>query len=235
MNSLATALATLAEIDEILDELQEELGDLPQQVKEAEQVVRERTLLAEDTERMLKDVEDFKGRSHIRLQEIKDKEDHLASQQFNVRNNREFDAITHEIESLRQERNHIFDEQRTIGVKEENLRAILHQQQSELEESRAYLNDKEAELSEISQGHNDEIRDAMHRRHEVSNSIPEALLTEYERIRTFHRDAAVKVRRNSCSGCFNAVPPQKIVEMRNKDKANQLFMCEHCGRILIQD
>ncbi|MGA1277038.1 MAG: zinc ribbon domain-containing protein [Candidatus Kapaibacteriota bacterium] len=231
MNSLATMLSSMSEIDSILDDLKEELGDLPQQVKEAEEYVRLKTTQAEQSEKDIHDIEEFKSRSHIRLQEIKDKEDQLAQQQFNVRNNKEFDAITHEIESLRDERNKIYDDQRTIGVKEENLRAIMEQSKTELAEAQQHLSEKEQELTSISHGHNDEILEQTKKRASLAKEIPTAIFAEYERIRTFHKDAAVKVKKNSCSGCFSAVPPQKIVEMRNK--SDLMFLCEHCGRILV--
>jgi predicted nucleic acid-binding Zn-ribbon protein len=213
MSSLATMLATMSDIDSTLDDLKEELGDLPQQVKDAEEYVRTKTM-------------------HVnRLLEIKDKEDQLAQQQFNVRNNKEFDAITNEIEMLRDERNKIYDEQRTVGVKEENLRSILEQSKTELEDAQKALTAKEQELTSISHGHNDEILQYAQQRAELTQEIPVSMLAEYERIRTFHKDAAVKVKKNSCSGCFNKVPPQRIVEMRNKP--DSMFLCEHCGRILL--
>ncbi|MGA1415054.1 MAG: zinc ribbon domain-containing protein, partial [Candidatus Kapaibacteriota bacterium] len=224
MNSLATMLSSMSEIDSILDDLKEELGDLPQQVKEAEEYVRLKTTQAEQSEKDIHDIEEFKSRSHIRLQEIKDKEDQLAQQQFNVRNNKEFDAITHEIESLRDERNKIYDDQRTIGVKEENLRAIMEQSKTELAEAQQHLSEKEQELTSISHGHNDEILEQTKKRASLAKEIPTSIFAEYERIRTFHKDAAVKVKKNSCSGCFSAVPPQKIVEMRNK--SDLMFLCE---------
>ena len=102
MNSLATMLSSMSEIDSILDDLKEELGDLPQQVKDAEEYVRAKSLHTEKVEKDLKEIESFKINSGNRLLEIKDKEDQLAQQQFNVRNNKEFDAITNEIEMLRE-------------------------------------------------------------------------------------------------------------------------------------
>jgi predicted nucleic acid-binding Zn-ribbon protein len=185
----------------------------------------------EKAEKDLKEIESFKINSGNRLLEIKDKEDQLAQQQFNVRNNKEFDAITNEIEMLRDERNKIYDEQRTVGVKEENLTSILEESKKELEEAQKGLAGKEDELTSISHGHNDEILQHTKQRAELAQAIPVSILAEYERIRTFHKDAAVKVKKNSCSGCFSKVPPQRIVEMRNKP--DTMFLCEHCGRILL--
>ena len=231
MISLATMLATMSDIDSTLDDLKEELGDLPQQVKDAEEYVRAKSKHTEKATKDLKEIESFNSNSGNRLLEIKDKEDQLAQQQFNVRNNKEFDAITNEIEMLRDERNKIYDEQRTVGVKEENLTSILEESKKELEEAQKGLTRKEDELTSISHGHNDEILQQTKQRAELAQAITVSILAEYERIRTFHKDAAVKVKKNSCSGCFSKVPPQRIVEMRNKP--DFMFLCEHCGRILL--
>ena len=231
MISLATMLATMSDIDSTLDDLKEELGDLPQQVKDAEEYVRAKSKHTEKATKDLKEIESFNSNSGNRLLEIKDKEDQLAQQQFNVRNNKEFDAITNEIEMLRDERNKIYDEQRTVGVKEENLTSILEESKKELEEAQKGLTRKEDELTSISHGHNDEILQQTKQRAELAQAIPVSILAEYERIRTFHKDAAVKVKKNSCCGCFSKVPPHRIVEMRNKP--DSMFLCEHCGRILL--
>ena len=231
MISLATMLATMSDIDSTLDDLKEELGDLPQQVKDAEEYVRAKSKHTEKATKDLKEIESFNSNSGNRLLEIKDKEDQLAQQQFNVRNNKEFDAITNEIEMLRDERNKIYDEQRTVGVKEENLTSILEESKKELEEAQKGLTRKKDELTSISHGHNDEILQQTKQRAELAQAITVSILAEYERIRTFHKDAAVKVKKNSCSGCFSKVPPQRIVEMRNKP--DSMFLCEHCGRILL--
>ena len=231
MSSIATMLTMMSDIDSTLDDLREELGDLPQQVKDAEEYVREKAAIVEKAEEDLQGIEDFKSTAEDQLLKIKEKEDLLAEQQFNVRNNKEFDAITSEIETLRTTRNRIYDDQRTIGVKEENTHSLLAESKKELEEAQKQLSEKENELTAISHGHNDEILQSTKKRVEIAHELPASVLAEYERIRTFHRDAAVKVRKNSCTGCFSAVPPQKIVEMRNKPDA--MFLCEHCGRILL--
>ncbi len=233
MQPLMTLLAELSTIDAHLDELQEDLGDLPKEVKDCERTVKTRTALAEETQQLLSELLAFRANAHIMLQEIKDKEAQYTEQQFQVRNNREFDAITKEIENLREERNRIIEEQRTSAVKEDNIRQILTQQQQDLSDAQELLTDKEKELEELSSGHNNEMKSLMSRRVELSKTIDALPLADYERIRTFHMEAAVPLRKNCCSGCFSAVPAQKIVEIRNNP--NKLFLCEHCGRILFPE
>ncbi|HRI31775.1 MAG TPA: hypothetical protein PLQ21_09605, partial [Candidatus Kapabacteria bacterium] len=84
------------------------------------------------------------------LEDLKTKEAKYAQQQFQVRNNREFDAITNEIENIRKERESINEKLRTSTIKEDNLRLILTQQQKDYEEVKSILDEKESQLKELS-------------------------------------------------------------------------------------
>ncbi len=226
-------LAKLAAVDAQLDELHDELGDLPAEVKKHELIVRERTVGVEQTQLALRDLEDRRGNAHVSLQELTDKEQRLTDQQFQVKNNREFDAITHELEHIRQQRATFDEIIRTSGVREENLQGTLAQQQASLAEAAAVLKDKEAELEALSGDQNEELRAYIALRLRLIAQIDDTLEAEYERIRTFHREAAVPLRRSSCSGCYSAVPSQRVMEMKyNRDK---LYTCESCGRILFPE
>lgn len=230
MQSQIYRLAALAYIDAELDELEEEFGDLPQQVKDAEQKVHDRRALAEETEGILNDVREFRANSQETLSELKRNEDKLAKKQFHVRNNKEFDAITKEIEHIRFEYNRLTDEMRTVGVKEENLLRMLEQQKHDVTIVEAELKDKEEVLEDISSDQNEESGSLRTKRKDLVKEIESDVMEIYGRIRTLHNDACVQVRKNSCSGCFSAVPPQKIVEIRNN--LNRIYYCENCGRIL---
>jgi predicted nucleic acid-binding Zn-ribbon protein len=233
MEQQITLLAKLAAVDAQLDELHDELGDLPAEVKKHELIVRERTVGVEQTQAALRDLEEQRGKAHVSLQELTDKEQRLTEQQFQVKNNREFDAITHELEHIRQQRT-VFDEVlRTSGVREENLQATLAQQQASLAEAVAVLKEKEAELEALSGDQNEELRSYIALRLRLIAELDDNLEAEYERIRTFHREAAVPLRRSSCSGCYSAIPSQRVMEMKyNRDK---LYTCESCGRILFPE
>jgi predicted nucleic acid-binding Zn-ribbon protein len=119
---------------------------------------------------------------------------------------------------------------RTSAVRIENLKTTLAQQEADLGEAKEALTEKERELEHLSGESNEELRSYIDLRKRIVPQIDNALETEYERIRTFHREAVVPLRRNSCSGCFSAVPSQRIMEMKyNRDR---LYTCEGCGRIL---
>lgn len=230
MEHQITLLARLAAIDAQLDELHDDLGDLPQVVKKHETIVREKTMVVESTQQALRDLEHLVGTAHVTTQELTDKEQKLAQQQFKVKNNREFDAITKEIEHIKQQRADLDEQVRTAAVREENLRTTLEAQQHELDEAKERLADKERELELVSGENNEDLKKFIELRKKLVPTIDNGLETEYERIRTFHREAVVPLRKNSCSGCFSAVPSQRIMEMKyNREK---IYTCESCGRIL---
>ncbi|MBX7155356.1 MAG: C4-type zinc ribbon domain-containing protein [Candidatus Kapaibacterium sp.] len=225
-------IAALAHIDEKLDEMHEELGDLPKEVKKLEAAVRERMRLVEQTETSLQEIASHKSNTHITFQEFTDKEAKLADTQFTgkVRNNKEFDAITKEIEFIRSERVRLEQELAQNALKQENLENLLGTQQSDLKDFQEKLAQKEKELEDLSNEQNDEFKTLQKKRKELSAAVNNDWYLEYERIRTFHNDAAVHIRKGSCSGCFSAITPQKLVEMRNN--INAYYTCQSCGRIL---
>lgn len=226
-------LAQLAAVDAELDELHEELGDLPVEVKKIEKVVRAKQENVDATLAAIAELNQLRGTAHITMQESQDKEQRLAQQQFQVKNNREFDAITKEIDHLKLERANLEERLRTAGVTEENLNITLAQQQSELNEAREKMVEKEKALEVLSGDQNEDLRKFIALRLQIIAKLDDALEAEYERIRTFHNEAAVALRKNSCSGCYSAIPSQRIMEM--KYQRDRLYTCESCGRILFTE
>ena len=192
--------------------------------------LREEITAVEKTQTALADIEHFRNQSHIQLQEFTDKESKLGDTQFSVRNNKEFDAITKEIEFIRAERIRIDTELGQQALKEENLKNSLITQQAAVLETQTTLQEKEQELEHLSSEQNAEFKDLQAQRKNLVAKLNPDWYAEYERIRTFHNDAAVHTRKGSCSGCFSAIPPQKQVEMRNSKES--LFTCQICGRLL---
>jgi hypothetical protein len=222
-------LAAITRIDNAVAELQEELGELPYEVRGMEREVRAKQQAVDVTQRQIDDILQTRANAKIRAQEIHDKEKKLSEQQYQVRNNREFDAITKEVEALKVE---LRDVEKTISgtmLTEENLRRILDAQQDELGFVSERLQDLEHELSDLSAGQGDEMNEHLTKRTELIAKLPKNIVVQYERIKEYHIDTTVAVKRNCCSGCFNAVPPQRIVEMRTY---KTIFTCESCGRML---
>ncbi|MFN6135394.1 MAG: zinc ribbon domain-containing protein [Bacteroidota bacterium] len=226
-------LAQLAAVDAELDELHDELGDLPAEVKKIEKVVRAKQDAVDATKAAIDELNQLRSTAHVTMQESHDKEQKLAQQQFQVKNNREFDAITKEIDHLKQERADLDERLRTAGVTEENLTTTLQQQQAELDEVHSKLVDKEKALEALSGDQNEDLKKYIALRLKIIAKLDDTLEAEYERIRSFHSEDAVALRKNSCSGCYSAIPSQRIMEM--KYQRDKLYTCENCGRILFTE
>lgn len=223
-------LLDLTEIDVALDEYAEDFGDLPDQLNKYKAEVEKLGKTITETEKILADVLSFEKNANKTLLEMAEREKDLTDKQFKVRNNKEFDAITKEIEHIRSERNRISQEMSSVGVKEMNLNRTLEEQRKTFVELEKELKVKEEEFEIITSDQNEDVRDLRRRRKEIIVNIEKIPLEDYTRIRTHHSDAVVQIKKRSCSGCFSTVPAQKIVEIRNN--AEKLFTCENCGRLL---
>ena len=166
-------------------------------------------------------------------QAIKDSEKLIKKyeeQQMNVRNNREYDAITKEIELQRLE----------IQISEKRItesRAKIEGKQNEidqtdqlLQERSKDLDSKKNELQLIVSESEEEEQKLLKEREKAAGQVEDRLYKSYNKIRNNAKNglAVVPVRRGACGGCFNVVPPQRQADVREKKK---LIVCEHCGRI----
>lgn len=226
-------LAALSIIDQRLDELIEEFGDLPELEKEKQRELINTKVQIDETQSILDEIKKFVATAKITLVELKEKEEKLTSQQFMVRNNKEFDAISREIESLKQEHSSLSDKMRNEGIKEENLAKMLAEQQKKYDELEKEIQDLKVEIEELAGEQKDEVRNLKKQKDTIQSKMKIQYLKEYNRIRKNHNDSAVQIRRASCTGCYNAVPSQRIVEIRNNK--DLLYLCENCGRILLAD
>jgi len=225
------ALVNLQRIDSELDEIKKIRGALPEEVRDLEDEIA-----GYETR-----IEKFKS-EHKQLEQdiqnhrtgIKDSEKMIRKyeeQQMNVRNNREYDAITKEME-LQTLEIQIFEKR----IKESFQRIEL--KKGEIDETEDYRNErlkdldtKKKELEVISSENSTEETNLLKEREDAEKLIEDRLLASYTKIRTNARNglAVVNVKRAACGGCFNVVPPQRQADVREKKK---LIVCEHCGRIL---
>jgi predicted nucleic acid-binding Zn-ribbon protein len=224
------ALVKLQAIDSKLEEIKKIRGDLPEEVRDLEdELAGYETRLG----KYQSDIQFLNDEITKNKLAIKDAEKNIKKyeeQQKNVRNNREYDAITKEVELQQLEIQ--ISEKRTkeflqkINQKNEEIA----QTQRILEDRRKDLKLKKDELETISAESKDEEARLLKEREKASKSIEERLLNSYNKIRLNANNglAVVSVKRDACGGCFNTVPPQRQVDIRDKKK---LIVCEHCGRI----
>jgi hypothetical protein len=226
-------LYKLQQIDSSLDELQEEKGDLPGQVRNLEEqldAVRTQHSLSEQAMNAAFTQRDNADNEIIAL---KAKMEKYKSQQFAVRTNREYDALTREMDGTVEAVRRLEKEMEQLEIKGITARATIGELAIQIEELQKQLEERGAALTEVSKSTEVEELQFNHQRQKVVARISKPDLAAYERIRRAKRGmAVVPVKKGACGGCFNRVPPQKLLELRQNDR---LYTCERCGRIIVSD
>lgn len=232
MQEKIAALYELQKIDSQIDEINKIKGELPLEVQDLEDEIAGLNTRIANIEA---EIEELNSLSKQRSRE-KDQAQMLIAkykeQQNNVRNNREFDAITKEIEY--QELEIELAEKRlkeyAAGIKVK--KSALADAQAVVEERTMDLTAKKGELDSIEAETAEQVAALEKKAVSAKTKIDERLLTAYNRIRhNVHNGlAVVTVRRDACGGCYNRIPPQRQVDIRQGKK---LIVCEYCGRILV--
>jgi predicted nucleic acid-binding Zn-ribbon protein len=230
-NTLVT-LYKLQQHDSQIDRIQMIRGELPLEVQDLEdEIVGLETRVdnyKEEIQSLEKSVQEKKSSIKESESLIKKYED----QKMNVRNNREYDSLTKEIEFQTLE----------IQLAEKRIKEYtetLSQKKVQIEEADEVLEDrkndleiKNSELKDIIEETEIEEKELMKRSEDLQDKLDERLLTAYQRIRKNARNglAIVQIERDACGGCFNKIPPQHQLDIRMHKK---IIVCEYCGRILV--
>lgn len=231
MKSNLLDLIELQKIDNELQTLEELKGDLPQKVKE---IREELNSISQTTDAQKKELEETKRqRFHWdgELKVFEDKLNKYREQLYAVKSNREYDAMTVEIETIEQK----IDETETkileLIVNEEKVTEALKNLESQLALINENLILKEQELQQKISKTEDEFKQWQTKRGQLLPHVRKPILSTYERIRKVRgRSTVVELSKYACAGCHSAIPPQKAMEIRTMD---QLILCESCGRILV--
>jgi hypothetical protein len=124
-------------------------------------------------------------------------------------------------------------EMEQLEIKGTTTRTAIEELATKIEELQKQLDERGAALAEVSKSTEVEELQFNHQRQKVVARIAKPDLAAYERIRKAKRGmAVVPVKKGACGGCFNRVPPQKLLELRQNDR---LYTCERCGRIIVSD
>ena len=152
--------------------------------------------------------------------------------QDNVRNNREYDHLTKEIEYETLNIELAEKKMNECARKIEAIKQEIARAQELLEDNQHVLAEKKSELNEIVNETKQDEEKLREQAKRLENKIDTRLLTAFKRIRKNARNGlgVVYVQRNACGGCFNRIPPQRQMEIKMHKK---LIVCEYCGRILV--
>lgn len=226
------ALYTLQQIDSQIDKIKIIRGELPLEVEDLEDEI------AGLETRIANFRTEEEGFDNLILEQkgvIKDSESLITKykdQQMNVRNNREYDSLTKELEFQSLEIELADKKIKEVIYKIELTKAEIDASEEKLKDKKLDLQAKNDELSGIVTETKKEEEKLYDRSVENEKFIEDRLLTAYKRIRKNARNglAVVQIERDACGGCFNKIPPQHQLDIRVHKK---IIVCDYCGRILV--
>lgn len=233
MENRLRLLYALQRVDSSLDELHELKGDLPRLVGELENQLKKKTTTRSELEETVKQSMIRRDEIDLEIVSTKEKIEKYKEQQFQIKTNKQYDALTREIDLAQVHINSLEKEMEIVEGKAAQAKTDLEKLTPELDELSEELEERQGELDHVNREHEDEELRLKHEREKLVVRIDKNDIRLYERIRkAMSGKAVVPVRRNACGGCFKRVPPQVSVELR---KNSRLMTCEHCGRLLVSD
>ncbi|MBP7170745.1 MAG: hypothetical protein KBA42_10685, partial [Bacteroidales bacterium] len=227
-------LYKLQQVDSKIDKIKLLRGELPLEVQDLEDEIEGLTTRIDNYKKEIHDLETQINQKKIEIKDAEALIKKYQEQQKNVRNNREYDSLTKEIEyqTLEIELCNKRIKEYTQQIKDKKQQ--VEQTEKTVEERTHDLNVKKQELENITQETQKEEDELYRLSDEYALNIEPRLLTAYKRIRGNARNglAVVTVQRDACGGCFNKIPPQRQLDIKMHKK---VIVCEYCGRILVDD
>lgn len=226
------ALFDLQMVESGIDRIKILRGELPLEVQDLEDEVEGLETRINNLETEIVSLQEAIGKKNNEIQNSQALIKKYQEQQNNVRNNREYDSLSKEIEfqtleiELSEKRKKEFTEQ------SDEKKGLIDESQKVLDERKGDLQNKKAELNEIIEDTKKEEEQLIKKSKEIQSRVEPRLVSAYTRIRNNARNglAVVTVERDACGGCFNKIPPQRQLDIRSRKK---IIVCEYCGRILV--
>ncbi len=230
LNRLKT-LYQLQFIDDQLDVLEELRGDLPNTVKDLESKITEMKEDIQSKEKQQKESVEKRESNEKEMERLLENQKRFKAQLYQVRNNKEYDALTKEIDHTEEQITKMEAENEDLVNLSKSLSQQIEENLPALDELQKGLKEKEADLKEIIKANEREELKLQAERKKIEGQVKKADVSVYMRIRKAKKGkAVVTIKRSACSGCHNIVPSQRQLEIRRN---NKLFFCEYCGRILV--
>jgi predicted nucleic acid-binding Zn-ribbon protein len=228
--STAELLLQLQGIDYQLGELERSKGYLPDMIENLKAEIRTAEDELTNTKKTREERHLDKKQLELTIEDATVALAKLKDQMTTIKTNREYDALSREIDHKKEE----------LSRAEDELLAVM----GELEELEQKLVSSERDRGDIQKSNDEQLQAIQSEMDSVGTKIKikenerknilvrlEApVVAAYERIKRGKGSAVVAVRKRACSGCFKALPPQLVQEIR---RGEQLITCDSCGRILI--
>ena len=222
---LQTALSEIDKIKTLRGELPLEVQDLEDEVAGLQTRIQNFTL-------DIKEIDTTIGQQRIKITDSNSLINKYKTQLDNVRNNREFDNLSKEIEFQGLEVELAEKRIREFTAESKMINEEIAKSKKMLEERQIDLRSKKEELNGIISETKIQEEQLREKAKQLETTIEPRLLAAFKRIRKSARNglAVVYIQRDACGGCFNKIPPQRQLDIKLRKKT---IVCEHCGRIMI--
>lgn len=233
--SVESKLQTLYQLQATLSAIDEKRalrGELPLEVQDLEDEIAGLKTRIEHIEGDINDFQQAVAQKQGEIKEAEESVERYKKQLDEVRNNREYDTLTKEIEFQSLEIELCNKKIKEANAKVEDKKRELVRTNDLINDRQQALEEKKSELDEIMQETREEEQVLKAKAEELETKIEPRLLSSFKRIRKNARNGLgiVYVQRDACGGCFNKIPPQRQLDIKMHKK---VIVCEYCGRIMI--
>ena len=233
--SVESKLQTLYQLQATLSAIDEKRalrGELPLEVQDLEDEIAGLKTRIEHIEGDINDFQQAVAQKQGEIKEAEESVERYKKQLDEVRNNREYDTLTKEIEFQSLEIELCNKKIKEANAKVEDKKRELARTNDLINDRQQALDEKKSELDEIMQETREEEQALKAKAENLETKIEPRLLSSFKRIRKNARNGLgiVYVQRDACGGCFNKIPPQRQLDIKMHKK---VIVCEYCGRIMI--
>lgn len=233
--SVESKLQTLYQFQTTLSAIDEKRalrGELPLEVQDLEDEIAGLKTRVEHIEGDINDFQQAVAQKQGEIKEAEESVERYKKQLDEVRNNREYDTLTKEIEFQSLEIELCNKKIKEANAKVEDKKRELVRTNDLINDRQQALDEKKSELDEIMQETREEEQALKAKAEDLETKIEPRLLSSFKRIRKNARNGLgiVYVQRDACGGCFNKIPPQRQLDIKMHKK---IIVCEYCGRIMI--
>ncbi|MDX8338499.1 C4-type zinc ribbon domain-containing protein [Draconibacterium sp. IB214405] len=226
------ALHELQSVVSEVDKIKTLRGELPLEVQDLEDEIAGLKTRLINLDDEIKNLDTSINNKKIAIKDSQALIAKYTEQQNNVRNNREFDSLSKEIEFQNLEIELSEKRIKEFTAEMAQKKETISNSKEQLKEREEDLDRKKNELSEITEETKIEEEKLKGKSEKIESFIEPRLLGAFKRIRKNARNglAVVTIQRDACGGCFNKIPPQRQLDIASRKK---IIVCEYCGRILV--
>lgn len=233
--SVEEKLKTLYQLQTTLSAIDEKKalrGELPLEVQDLEDEIEGLTIRIDKIKREIDEFQKAVSQKKTEINEAQASVERYKEQLNDVKNNREYDTLSKEIEFQTLEIELCNKKIREAQTRIEEKTNELHENEEAIKDRQSDLDIKKSELDEIMEETRAEEEKLKEKVTELEAKIEPRLLTSFKRIRKNARNGLgiVYVQRDACGGCFNKIPPQRQLDIKMHKK---IIVCEYCGRIIV--